>query len=280
MGAAVPTKLRASDRVAGRTRTLHDLVDLSGQTAVVTGAAAGIGKAICLRLAEAGANIEAVDRDRTGLEVLAEELAAFGRDVSIHQVDLADADAIDRLWESLRSVPPTILVNNAGLYPSKPFHEVDEDLYRATVGVNLDAVFRMCQRFVRSSGKRGGTIVNIGSIEAVLPFKEDLATYSMSKAGVIALTRALSREYARQGFRANVVLPGGILTPGTRDVARDVLKGHVGLIKTGYDFMQRVPARRMGTPDEVARVVLFLCSDLAAYVHGAVLAVDGGFLSA
>ncbi len=277
MAADVSTKARNTGSVAGPA-ALQDLMDLTGRKAVVTGAAAGIGKAIAIRLAEAGADVVAVDRDEAGLAALTCELAPFGRDVTTHQVDLADSAAIDRLWEGMGQ-PPSILVNNAGLYPGRAFHEVDDELYRTTVGVNLDAVFRMCQRFVQARGNRGGTIVNIGSIEAVLPFKDDLAAYSMSKAGVIALTRALAREYARHGVRANVVLPGGILTPGTRRVAKDVLRGRVGLVKTGYDFIQRVPARRMGTPDEVARVVLFLCSDLAAYVHGAVLAVDGGFLS-
>ncbi len=272
------TKARTKGRAAGDT-PLHDLIDLQGERAVVTGAAAGIGKAIALRLAEAGADIVAVDRDRAGLEVLGRELAPLGREVTTHEVDLADRHAIDGFWEAMAGTPPSILVNNAGTYPGKAFHDVEEDLYRATVGVNFHAVFRLCQWFVRTRDRRGGKIVNIGSIEAVLPFKDDLAAYSMSKAGVIALTRALSREYARHGLRANVVLPGGILTPGTRQVAKDVLKGRVGLVKTGYDFIQRVPVRRMGTPDEVARVVMFLCSDLASYVHGAVLAVDGGFLS-
>lgn len=261
-------------------KPLAQMLDLTGETAVVTGAAAGIGQATARRLAEAGARVILVDRDLLGLEALRDELEAAGaRGVSVHEVDLLDSAAIDRFWDGLDGPVPTILVNNAGLYPAKAFHEVDDTLYRATVGVNLDAVFRMCQRFLKARYLRGGKIVNIGSIEAVLPFKEDLATYSVSKAAVIALTRALAREYAKHDVRANVVLPGGVITPGTREVAKGVLKGKVGLLKTGYDFIQRVPARRMGTPDEVARVVLFLCSGLATYMHGAVLAVDGGFLS-
>lgn len=261
---------------------MERMLDLTGEVAVVTGAAAGIGRAIAWRLAEAGAGLHLVDRDMRGLEALRDELSKSDHgevSVALHEVDLTDGAAIGRLWDELEKTPPSILVNNAGLYPGKAFHEIDDDVYRATVGVNLDAVFQMCRRFLKARDQRGGKIVNVGSVEAVLPFKEDLAIYSMSKAGVIALTRAIAREYARNGVRANVVVPGGIVTPGTRRVAKDVLRGRVGLVKTGYDFMQRVPARRLGAPDEVARVVLFLCSGLAQYVHGAVLAVDGGFLS-
>ena len=112
------------------------------------------------------------------------------------------------------------------------------------------------------------------------PFKEDLAIYSVSKAGVIALTRALAKEYARRGFRVNALLPGGILTKGTRAAAKGLLEFKVGLLKTGWDFRQRLPAARFGLPDEVARMALVLASDLASYVHGAAIPVDGGFLSA
>ncbi len=272
---------RAPDRARGKEReALGELISLAGRTALVTGAASGIGRATSLRLAEAGADLVLVDRDMAGLEALRDELEPIGRSVALRRLDLADPDAIDELWRELSRRPPEVLVNNAGVYAGRAFDAVDDADYRATVGVNLDAVFRMCQRFVAARGDQGGGIVNVGSVEAVLPFKDDLATYSMCKAGVIALTRALAREYARRGIRANVVVPGGIDTPGTRRVAREVLRGNVGLVKTGYDFMQRVPAGRLGSPDEVARVVLFLCSDLASYMHGAVVAVDGGFLSA
>lgn len=267
----------ASDK---RLRSLAGLVDLTGKTAVVTGAAAGIGRAIAQRLAEAGANLILIDRDEAGLEGARESLDECGGSVSIKVLDLGDTDAIEAFWAEVDPPGPDILVNNAGVFPGRAFDRVDEEFYDGVFAVNLDAVFWMCQGLIKRRGRRGGVIVNIGSIEAVLPFKEDLAVYSVSKAGVIALTRALAREHARHGFRANVVLPGGIVTPGTKGVATDVLRGRFGLVKTGYDFLQRLPLGRMGEPDEVARVVLFLASDLASYMHGAVVPVDGGFLSA
>jgi 3-oxoacyl-[acyl-carrier protein] reductase len=146
--------------------------------------------------------------------------------------------------------------------------------------INLNSVFWMCQNFIKRRGKQGGIIINISSIEAILPFKEDLVQYSISKSGVIALTRSLARDYGRKGFRANVILPGAIKTPGTRGLAKDAIVNlRLDLMKTGYDFQQRLALGRWGNPDEVAKVALFLASDLASYVQGAMIPVDGGFLS-
>ncbi len=134
---------------------------------------------------------------------------------------------------------------------------------------------------IRSRIDKGGVIINVGSIEAVLPFAKGLVHYDASKAGVMTLTRALAREYGRRGFRINAVVPGGITTPGTEKLKREaILKLKIDIIKTGMNFMQRLPLGRMGDPDEVARIVLVLASDLASYVHGALIPVDGGFLSA
>lgn len=104
--------------------------------------------------------------------------------------------------------------------------------------------------------------------------------YDASKAGVIGLTRGLARDFGDKGFRVNTLLPGGIITPGTKGAATEFFKGHIGLAKAGYDFMARLPMGRVGKPDEVARAALFLACDLSSYVTGALLAVDGGFLSA
>jgi NAD(P)-dependent dehydrogenase (short-subunit alcohol dehydrogenase family) len=113
-----------------------------------------------------------------------------------------------------------------------------------------------------------------------MPFAEGLVAYDISKTGVIGLTRGLAKEYGKHHFRINCLLPGGINTPGTRAVAKKVTQFMFSLLKTGYDFKSRLPMNRGGQPDEVARVALFLASDLASYVHGALVAVDGGFLSA
>lgn len=128
--------------------------------------------------------------------------------------------------------------------------------------------------------KLGGIIINIGSIEAIIPFAENLVPYNVSKAGVIAMTRALAREYGKNGFRINAIIPGGIVTPGTKAVAKEITQFNVGLIKTGVQFRMRLPLCRGGQPDEAACIALVLASDLSSYVHGALIPVDGGFLSA
>jgi NAD(P)-dependent dehydrogenase (short-subunit alcohol dehydrogenase family) len=261
-------------------RSLDQLISLKGKRALVTGAAAGIGKAIACRLAEAGAELEAVDIDGENLATAKSEWEAAGMGVRLHIVDLSHKEAIDRLWESLDGDGPDILVNNAGTYPLKSFVEVDEAFYRRVMATNLDAVYWMCQHMIRRRSNKGGVIVNIGSIEAVMPFKEDLAHYSASKAGVIALTRALAKEHGKLGFRINAIVPGGIVTQGTKAVAKKVLQLQFGLVKTGIEFMQRLPIGRPGQPDEVACMVLVMASDLSSYVHGAAIPVDGGFLAA
>jgi NAD(P)-dependent dehydrogenase (short-subunit alcohol dehydrogenase family) len=245
---------------------------------VVTGAAAGIGQAISYRLAEAGADLDLVDVDADHLCAAGNALEALGVDIQCHTVDLSKKEERDGLWERLDA--PDILVNNAGIYPCRNFLDVGEAFYAQVMAINMDSVYWMCQHMIRNRRKQGGTIINIGSIEAVQPFKEDLSHYSVSKAGVLALTRALAKEHARHGFRINAILPGGIVTQGTKAVAKQVLRFQLGLIKDGIEFRQRLPIRRLGRPDEVARMVVVLASELASYVQGAAIPVDGGFLAA
>lgn len=260
--------------------SLAQLISLKGKRALITGAATGIGKAIAYRYAEAQADLDLVDIDAATLARTRDELSNWGTHVNMHVVDLSHKDQIDALWDTLPGDEPDILVNNAGIYPFKHFLEADEAFCRQVMETNLFSVTWMCQHMVRRRRKIGGVIINLGSIEAVLPFKEDLAHYSVSKAGVIALTRALAKEHARHGFRVNAIIPGGIITPGTKAAARQVLHFQLGLLKTGLEFSQRLPIGRPGQPDEVARIALVLASEMACYVHGAAIPVDGGFLAA
>jgi 3-oxoacyl-[acyl-carrier protein] reductase len=195
-------------------------------------------------------------------------------------VDLSKRKEIGKLWENLSRYSPDILVNNAGIYPLKQFLDVDEAFYHRVMETNLHSVYWMCQHMIRKRLKLGGVIINVGSIEAVLAFKGDLAHYSVSKAGVIALTRALAKEHGKHGFRINTILPGGIITPGTKAVAKEVLRFKFDLLKTGVEFSQRLPIMRPGQPDEVACIALVLACDLSTYVHGATIPIDGGFLAA
>lgn len=174
--------------------SLQELISLKGQCALITGAASGIGKAITRRYAEAGARLILVDKDAERLAETQTELSCYGTEIETHTVNLLHKSEIDQLWAKLGRRTPTILVNNAGIYVFKPLLEVDEAFYRQSIDVNLSAVYWMCQAMIRAREKDGGIIINIGSIEAVMPFAEELSHYSMSKAGVITLTRALARN--------------------------------------------------------------------------------------
>ena len=113
-----------------------------------------------------------------------------------------------------------------------------------------------------------------------MPLKEGLSHYDISKAGVMVLSRALASEYGRHGFRINVIVPGGIWTSGTKNVAKDVMKFKPSVLMAGIEYNMRTPLGRMGKPDEIARMALVLASDLSSYVNGSMIVVDGGFLSA
>lgn len=258
---------------------ISDLISLRGKTALITGAAAGIGRAMAYRFAEAGAGLYLVDISEGGLSKIRQDLVARGAKVRTYVVDLSKKREIDALWMSLKREEPEILVNNAGVYPFMEFLKVDEEFLQKVFDINFNSVFWMCQHMVRARREEGGIIINIGTIEAILPFKESLMHYTTSKAGVIALTRDIAKEYGRR-FRANVLVPGGILTKGTKDAAKGLLKMDVGLIGDGIRFNARLPIGRFGRPDEVALMALVLASGLSTYVNGAVIPVDGGFLSA
>ena len=259
-------------------RSLAELISLDGRRAIITGAASGIGRAMALRFAEAGAGLVLVDVDMEGLRSLEAELEGV-TSPELHRVDLSDKSEIDQFWESQEGGPPDTLVNNAGIYPFKDFLELDEEFLKRVMDINFNSVLWMSQQMIRRRIDQGGVIVNVASIEALLPLMKDLSHYGASKAGVIALTRGLAKDFGRKGFRVNVLVPGGILTRGTKGVAKSIAKLNLGLIKSGLEFQQRLPLGRLGKPDEVALMAVVLASDLSSYVQGALIPVDGGFLS-
>ncbi|MDH7564550.1 MAG: SDR family oxidoreductase [Candidatus Bathyarchaeota archaeon] len=259
---------------------LPELISLKGKKALITGAGAGIGKAMAYRFAEAGAALDLADVNEQSLRLVKTELKHFSTKVNIHKVDLSKKEEIDMFWKKLEGKEPDILINNAGIYPAKPFLEVDEAFLKKVMDINLNSVFWMCQNMIRSRLKKGGVIINLGSIEAIMPFKDELCHYDITKAGIMVLSRTLANEYGRKGFRINVLVPGGIWTSGTRNVAKEALQFKLGIIKSGIKYNLRNPMGRLGKPDEVARMALVLASDLSSYVHGTLIAVDGGFLSA
>lgn len=260
-------------------QSLQDLISLEGKRVLVTGAGAGMGQAIAVRANEADAQLLLLDIDTNGLEATKQLLP--NSKVNSFVVDLGNKSAIDEFWAKLpNSQLPNILVNNAGIFPMKDFTDIEEDFLKHVMDVNFNSVFWMCQHFIKRQKNTGGVIINISSIEATVAFKDDMAHYASSKAGVLALTRALARDYGKDGFRVNAIMPGGVNTPGTKKIFKQALKKvDFNLIKTGYDFKQRLSLGRIGEPDDIARAVIFLASNLSSYVHGTCLTVDGGFLA-
>lgn len=256
------------------------LFDLTGQVAIVTGAASGIGQAIALRLAEAGAHVVVADLDSDGAARTVATIESRGGSVMVHAADLGKTAAAAALIEAAAGAygRVDVLVNNAGIYPSAPALEVTEQAWDRTLDLNLKALFFLSQAAGRrmAAGGRGGRIVNITSKDAVHPTRH-LAHYDASKAGAHMLTKALALELAAHDIRVNSVMPGAVETPGAGRYAR---KGTptTEILYQALGGPTRIPLRRLGTPDDVARAVLFLSTAASEYVTGTTILVDGGFL--
>jgi 2-deoxy-D-gluconate 3-dehydrogenase len=263
-------------------QTIAQLFDLTGRNAVVTGGATGIGKAIVMRLAEAGACVTIADIDIDEATRTVEEIGSAGGKVRAIQADVrsaADADkVIQTTIETFGSVH--ILVNNAGIYPYSAFLAITEDLWDKVLDINLKGYFlysRTAAQAMAEAGQ-GGKIINICSIDALRPTGM-VAHYNASKGGVYMLTKAMALELAPMKITVNAVAPGGIDTPGTDEV-RGHLEETTGLKSEQIieEFVKRVPVGRMGEPDDIAKVVLFLASGASDYVCGEMILVDGGNL--
>jgi 2-dehydro-3-deoxy-D-gluconate 5-dehydrogenase len=259
------------------TKTIAQLFDLSGQGAIVTGAAMGIGQAIALRLAEAGAGVVVADINlEAAAETAAQIKAKGGRAVAVQADAASPADAYRVAQAAIDNFGRLdILVNNAGIFPFAPAVSLTEEMWDKVIDVNLKGVVFYSQAAVRKmmEAERSGKIINIASIDGLHP-GIGLVHYDASKAGVIMATRSLALEFGQYKIAVNAVAPGAINTPG-------VAAASVGSVATSEvlkSFMARIPLGRMGEPDDIARAVLFLASDAASYVTGTVVVVDGGYL--
>ncbi len=260
---------------------LAKLLDLTGQAAIVTGGAKGIGQGIARRLAEAGASVLVADTDEATARTTAREIVASGGKAQAVRADVSDGDSVRGMVEAAVAAfgRLDILVNNAGIFPFSPALQTTETLWDRVIGVNLKGVFLCSQATARQMASQGpgGRIVNIASVDALHP-TGNLAHYDASKGGVVMLTKALALELAAVGIRVNAVAPGGITTPGAQAATAAVLPQGVSAEEIGRAFLARIPMKRMGDPDEIARAVLFFATPLSEYATGALLVVDGGYL--
>jgi len=259
-----------------------ELFDLSGRTAIVTGGAKGIGEAIARRLAEAGADVVVADTDIESAERVASTIRTNGQLARATECDVSN-DSDRRAVVSFATTATgniDILINNAGIFPFSPSLETSETLWDRVMNINLKGTFFLTQNVARAmaAAKRGGSIVNVSSIDGYHP-TGGLAHYDASKGGIEMLTRSLALEFAPLGIRVNAVAPGGVQTPGAADIMKTMAQGaDIGAVQKAFDA--RIPLGRMGSPDDIARAVLFLSSAASSYVTGRSLVVDGGYLLA
>ncbi|MBF1606129.1 MAG: 3-oxoacyl-[acyl-carrier-protein] reductase [Prevotella shahii] len=242
---------------------------LTGKTALVTGAARGIGKAIALKFAQEGANIAFTDLviDENGKATEAEipALGVKAKGYASNAADFAQSEEVVKLVkEDFGSVD--ILVNNAGITKDGLMLRMTEQQWDAVIGVNLKSAFNFIHAAIPvMMRQRGGSIINMASVVGVHG-NAGQANYAASKAGMIALAKSVAQEMGPKGIRANAIAPGFIDTAMTQELSDEVRK----------EWMNQIPLRRGGTVEDVANCALYLASDLSSYVSGQVIQVDGG----
>jgi len=248
---------------------------LEGEMAIVTGASRGLGQAIAIAIAEAGANVICVSSRRGGATNTAAAIRKLGREALELSADLSARDAVQSLADEAEQVAGAggigILVNNAGTIRRKAAADYSLEDWDHVLRTNLDSVFILSQRIGRSMvARKKGKIVNIASL---LSFSGGITVpaYTASKHAVAGLTKALANEWAKDGVQVNAVAPGYFRTDNTEALRQDA--------KRSAEILGRIPAGRWGEPTDITGAVVFLASQASNYVNGHVLVVDGGWMA-
>ena len=247
--------------------------DLTGRTAVVLGGTSGLGRAVALGLAHAGADVVASARRPAAVAGIASEIECAGRRTLRIPVDVCDRASIERARDACLETfgRIDILVNCAGQIRRTPTLALADDEWAQALDVNLTGILRACQVFGGPMCEQGyGRIVNIASLTSFVGFTE-VAAYAAGKAGVLGLTRSLAVEWARLGVTVNAIAPGVFPTA----LNKALLEG----TPRGQELLMRTPMGRFGRPEELAGAAIFLASDAASFITGQTIVVDGGFLS-
>jgi len=241
-------------------------MSLDGRTALITGGARGIGRAIAGALAQAGARVVLADLDRADAEATAREI---GADATGRGLDVSDATACEALAAEIG--PIAILVNNAGIIrPGLITDPGAVENWQRTLAINVGGPFNMCRAFHAQLRETRGAVINLASIRSFVA-AGNAAAYAASKGAVMQLTKALAVEWAPDGIRVNAIAPGFVETPLVPDAEKTPAREAA--------IMARTPLKRIGAPEEVGGAAVFLASDAARYITGVILPVDGGYLA-
>lgn len=241
---------------------------LKDKVAIVTGGAQGIGEAIARKLASEGAAIALVDVNYEKAKATADEIKKLGVDTEAYKADVSNTgevqEVVDKILDRFKKID--ILVNNAGITRDTLLLRMTEQDWDLVISINLKGVFNFTKAVTKIMSKqRNGSIINISSVVGLFG-NAGQANYSASKAGVIGLTKTTAKEFAGRNIRANAVAPGFIKTAMTDKLSQEVIN----------KYLENIPMKTLGTPDDVANTVLYLASDLSSYVTGEVIRVDGG----
>jgi 2-dehydro-3-deoxy-D-gluconate 5-dehydrogenase len=249
-----------------------DQFRLDGKLALVTGSASGLGRAIALALAEAGATV-ACHGNRRSADETSGTIRSLGRESQAFTADLGESSGADSLYEAVSTAmgAPDILVNNAGTIYREAAETYDSQAWMNVMQVNLNSVFRLCQLAGREMLKqRQGKIVNIASL---LSFQGGIRVpaYAASKGGIGQLTKALANEWAGRNVQVNAIAPGYFRTENTSALQTDEIRNR--------QILERIPASRWGEPEDIAGAAVFLASPASSYINGEVLVIDGGWMA-
>ncbi|MCL5950171.1 MAG: glucose 1-dehydrogenase [Chloroflexi bacterium] len=246
-----------------------NLFDLSDRSVIVTGAGRGIGRALALGLAQAGANLVICARSRSELESLANQVEQMGRKALVAVTDIRQRDQVDGMVQAALAQYGCIdiLVNNVGIALPQPAEQITEEAWDEVVDTNLKGTFFVSQAVARAMiSRRRGVIINLAS-ELAFVALPGYACYSATKAGIVMLTRALAAEWARYGIRVNAVAPAAVQTEANSVLATEDDRAQA---------LARLPIGRFGSVQDMVGAVIYLASDAASYVLGETIMVDGG----
>lgn len=242
-------------------------MNLENKITIVTGAGQGIGKGIALALANQGAKVVVSDLNQENAQKVAEEINQNQGQAIAVKCDVSQKNEIENLFQETKNHfdKVDILVNNAGIFPFKAFAELSEDDWNKVMDINLKSIFLCSQQAARAM-EQGGKIINISSIASIIGYK-NLTHYCASKSGINGLTRALALELAPK-INVNSIAPGAINTPGASVGSNEEIQKQT---------IAAIPLARMGEPEDIANMAVFLASDSANYITGQIFTIDGGY---